>query len=205
MGVFDGLAELLAPHAQRLNGTIAASSAHVGTKLDDISESLNRATALSKWFRIQIAKELPAEKQEIGQVPMNEVWILQSLVVDGIQNKSPAFVIEADNALIASVIKEGVGSEKFNVAFLPGEEITITPREKGFIRAGINIIRQPIPAQNKPSQSTNTPSSDRVTPVNTHNPARDIIESQTGIYQDEIPHPEGSGRYDPASTDPVGV
>jgi hypothetical protein len=95
------------------------------------------------WHRICIKGELEGTR-ELGVVPVNQKWSLQSIVTNGVANSSPAFAIFINEYLLAAVDKEGVGQETFdgNMAALPGETIMLVLSGKGKYEITLTFIRE---------------------------------------------------------------
>ena|SRR5271165_200912 len=193
MGFIDEVNKQLTPHATKLNTTIASASAFLHSKLDSIEQAIRESASADwndHWFRISVKRKLKAEPIELAEVPINEIWAVYSIVTDGIQEKSPAFVVTADGPLIFSVIKEGIGGETpgGDIVILPGESLIIIPREEGNFSFTITVIRRQIPTRAiTPATGRNVPA---VEPINVHDPERDIITSKTGIYGELPGKPE---------------
>lgn len=205
MGLFDGLAEVLHPHATKLNDTISLHGANISNKLDRIASAKGdqeRGDVGDNWHRVNFKHTFSGEEeQELASPKKNEIYLIQSIVADGIFNKSPAFLILADGAMIASGIKEAVGAENFggDAVILPGETAVVLARAAGTISLTMTVIRRKLPVVPRVARQFDNPSSDRITPVNTHDPARDIIESRTGQYVEHPPESASEGRTDPGN------
>lgn len=189
MGLFDELSKALAPHAHKLNDTLTLQGALLHTRLARIEDALlDRPLTIDAWFRMHIgpAQFTGEEPRELAVVPMNEVWLFQAIVSDGVKVTSPAYVIECGGNLISSVIAQGVGTEKLggDVVGLPGEKIVLTARTTGTVSACFHIVRRQLPAQKLPKAPS--ASTEGVVGSNTHDPARDLVTARVGTYQ-ELP------------------
>jgi hypothetical protein len=184
MGFIDELGKMLRPHSMALNQNIQQQGSLIHSILDSIEDAIRYApTVEDRWERIRFYKELAAEEMvELREVPVDEIWLIQAIVADGVHAKSPPGVIQANGLLISSLIKEYAGTEKIgaDVVALPGEIITLTAREKGTFSFVIHLIRKEYP-QAKRKAATGS-SYERVAGINTHDPQRDVIESRTGQY-----------------------
>lgn len=92
----------------------------------------------------------PASVNRIGEPRGHEYWMIQAIIVNGLPNKSPAFVLRTSiGALLASVVKEGMGSEPINgdLIVMPGEEIFIEPEETGTFDFTIYLVRRKLPGR----------------------------------------------------------
>jgi hypothetical protein len=197
VGLFDSFSEALAPHASKLNDTLAFHSAAIHNKLHAIEvavSDLGRGDIGNKWQRFSIQKKLESGVEfEIGVCPVNEMWLIQSISSDGVQEKSPPFVILANGILIESIIKEGLGFEGIggNQVVMPGEKLSIIARETGNVNCVITIIRREYPVQKKLTDMGKD--TDRYSPKAMHDPARDEIESRTGQYTEQQAELAGTG------------
>ena len=183
----EQIKEAVDPFANSLNKTIATTGMLIHNKLDRIEKAtfdLGRADVGDKWFRINIQKELTEKVAvELAEVPMNEIWKIESITTDGITEKSPAFIVTIDGAnLVFSAIKEGVGTETVggDMVALMGETLEITARTTGKVRATIYITRRRLPVVAHPD-ITGEPGG-LLEPYQTHDPKRDIIASETGQW-----------------------
>jgi hypothetical protein len=207
MGVFDELAKILSPHAHRLNENIATQGNLIHGRLGGIQNALDdlgRPDFGDKWFRIPVRGKLKAEPLELNTVPMNEIWAVQAIAVNGKALKTPAFTILASGALVFALEteKNEYDNVSGNIIFMPGETITIVPAAEGEFSATISIIRRQVPDVAKRAQTGH--SGERLAPSNTHDPARDVIESRTGEYAEPAPEVRNtSGR--PPLVDPTSV
>src|SRR2546430_4870921 len=184
MGLLDDISNILTPHASRLNQTIASTGVFLHSKLDAIEEAIRESAQADwndRWFRLNFKKKIKGE-EELAECPVNEIWAIQAITVDGLQEKSPAFIVLLDQRiLLFSVIKEGLGTENVsgNIVVLPGETISILAREEGAFSFTIHMLRHKI--QVKPTMQ-HSRAGELVQGRNTHDPERDIIRSKTGIY-----------------------
>jgi len=190
MSMFDGLREALTPHRQKLEASAHVHFAGVNHRLQKIEQAvfdLGRGDIGNRWQRFQVKRNFTgAETIELAQVPVNEMWLIQAISSDGIQEKSPAFVIESGGVLIESVIKEGIGFEGIggDQVFMPGEEITVTTRGAGKVNCTITIIRRQLPSPT--IVEDRGPSAERYSERNVHEVGRDVIMSPNGIWG-EVP------------------
>ncbi len=106
-------------------------------------ETVTEITPNELWHRICIKGEFEGVK-ELGVVPVNQKWSLQSVVTNGVANSSPAFAIYINEYLLVAVAKEGVGQETFdgNMAALPGETIFLVLSGKGKYEITLTFIRE---------------------------------------------------------------
>ncbi len=191
MAIFAELGKVLAPHADKLNKTIAIQGQLLHNKLSRIEAAvsdLGRADFGDKWIRLRINSKPAGEEQlEIAVVPQNEVWLIQYIVVDGVTSKNPAFIIEAGNSIIAVIGKEEIANLKTagDAVALPGEKLVIFARAAGTISGSINIIRRVIPTLQARDTAYDVRDSEYEQTESTHNPNRDLIESATGQYEEK--------------------
>ncbi len=191
MAIFDELGKVLSPHARKLNETIAVQGQLIHNKLSRIESAvsdLGRADFGDKWNRIRInIKPAGEELIEIGVVPLNEVWLIQYIVVDGVQSKNPAFVLEAGSSMIAVIGKEENANIKTagDAVALPGEKLVILARAAGTISGSVNVIRKLTPDLAARDRAFDSRSEELEQTETTHNPDRDLITSATGQYKEK--------------------
>lgn len=185
----EQFAEALTPHSTRLNQTIAAAATAVHSKLSNIEKAasdLQRADFGDKHFRIRLSGKLKGEN-ELAEVPINEIWSVQWIAINGVKNKTPAFSLKADSVLFFAALKEGTGLETVggDIVLLPGEAINLTMEEEGTIEGTIDIIRRKVPVE--PVRQQTGPSREQLETVNVHDPRRDIITNPNGIFAETPP------------------
>jgi hypothetical protein len=191
VAIFDELGRILAPHAEKLNKTIAIQGQLIHSRLAKIEASvsdLGRADFGDKWNRLRLNLKPAGEEQiEIAVVPQNEVWLIQYIVVDGVTSKNPAFIIEAGNSIIAVIGKEEIANLKTagDAVALPGEKLVVFARAAGTISGSINIIRKLTPVITANSFAQSGRDSEFEQTESTHNPERDLVESATGQYEEK--------------------
>lgn len=186
MGIWDGLSEAILPHREKVRQDAALHVTALHNRLYAIENAVHdigRGDIGDKWQRFQVKRKFAAgEDEEVGTCPMNEIWLIQAISADGVQEKSPAFVIEANEVLIESVIKEGLGFEGIsgNQVVMPGEELTITARAEGNINCVITLIRREYPVIKKLRDMGR--STERYSPKAIHDVNRDEILSRLDQY-----------------------
>lgn len=192
MTLMQSLRDALTPHVNTLVDHGAFHAAAIHNKLSAIEKAvsdLGRGDIGNKWQRIVIKKAFAgAETVELIQCPLNEIMLIQSISSDGVQEKSPAFILEANGILIESIIKEGLGFEGIggNQVLLPGEVLSVTSRAAGNVNCVITVIRQPIPMN--PVSADVGHDVRRASMRNTHETSRDAIaERMPQTYQEPTP------------------
>lgn len=190
MGLLDELKGIVAPASHRLNENIATQGNLIHGKLQGIQNALSdlaRPDFGDHWFRIPLRGKLAAEAIELGTVPMNEIWAVQAIAIRGLTLKTPAFTLQASGAVVFAAEKEKneYVNVSGNIVFLSGERIELVPGAEGEFAGTISIIRMQIP--DKPRRAQTGHSAERLESTNTHDPARDVIESRTGIYTEPGP------------------
>lgn len=188
MGIFKDLSDALKPHSDKLNATIALERAALDGRLQRIEAAmsdLGRGDIGNKWQRFVVNGKLKAELKEIGTCPINEMWLIQAIAADGVQEKSPPCVLLASGVLIESIIKEGLGFEGVggNQVLLPGEVLSILPREEGSYNISILIIRRPLPVI--PTATQYGRDADVFGTKGTHDENRDMIAARLGPYPEQ--------------------
>jgi hypothetical protein len=188
MSIWNGLSEAMDPHIKSTQAAATLHMAALQTRLHSIERAvsdLGRGDIGNKWQRFSVRRKfLAGEQFEVGTCPINEIWLLQALSSDGVQEKSPAYVIEANNVLIESIIKEGLGFEGIggDQVILPGEIMTMTARAEGNINCTITIIRRAYPVSHIAFDKGKD--TDMYSPRNTHEDERDVIMSRTGLWRE---------------------
>ncbi len=192
MSLFENLSEALKPHTDKLSNDAAFHMAALHAKLGSIERAvfdLQRGDIGNKWQRFQIKRKFAeGENFEVGTCPINEIWLIQAIAADGVQEKSPAFVILSNGVLIESVIKEGLGFEGVggNQAVFSGEILSITARAEGSINCVITVIRRPLPVP--PIMTDYGKGTERFSPKAIHNPERDEIQAKLDtVYESREP------------------
>ena len=189
MGFFDGLTEALAPHSEKLRQDMLFHGTAIHGKLHAIERAifdLGRGDIGNKWQRFSVQRKFAeAEDFEVGTCPVNEMWLIQAISSDGVQEKSPAYVVLANGILLESVVKEGLGFEGVggNQVVMPGERLSITARASGNLNCVITVIRRQYPTT--PTMTDMGRDADRYSPRSTHDPARDEITSRTGQFVEQ--------------------
>jgi hypothetical protein len=205
MSFFDGLSEALAPHTNKLNDTIAVHGSAIYAKLHAIEKAnsdLARGDIGDHWDRIIIKRHFEAEENfVVREVPLSEIFSIQAIVVDGIKEKSPAFIILGGGVMIHSVIKEGIGFEGIggDQIFLPGEKVEVQAREAGNINCVITVIRRLSPVEKAAQQMGR--GTEFYGPHNVHEVSRDVIMSRNGLWTE--PQPEVAAEEGLKETLPV--
>lgn len=188
MGLFDGLAEALDPHSKKWQHMFSLHMQGVNNRLEAIERAtsdLGRGDIGNHWQRFQIKRKFESgEEFEIGICPANEMWLIQSISSDGVQEKSPPYVLLANGLLIESVIKEGLGFEGVggNQVVMKGERFSILAREAGSINCVVTIIRRTLPVSEW--QYDNGRANKQVAGKNTHEIDRDAILARTLQYRE---------------------
>lgn len=192
MKFLDEMKAMFLPAANNLNQTIMSASVIVNHKLDLIHKAASdrgKPDIGDYTLPINFKKEVTeGETTEVATCPVNEIWAVQALVVDGVQEKSPAFILTIDRAsMIASVIKEGVGLETIggDIIVRRGQTISITPRTTGKVSLTIHVLRRMIPGP-KHQDLTGEPGG-LLEPYTTHETERDVIANPTGQWTENPP------------------
>jgi hypothetical protein len=197
MKFIDELVQSLTPHSNRLNQTIAASAVMLQTKLDKIESAvsdLGSPDVGDRWIRINFKRKLKAKEwvelslfgETPAEVPMNEIWAIQALISNGVEEKSPNFQIAFDEiSLVASVEKEKVGLETFGgrVVGLPGETLFIRAEAEGVVSITLHILRRRNPTV--ASYRHDAGAIPLLQGRNTHEIPRDLVAAS----QDSYPEP----------------
>jgi hypothetical protein len=191
MSIIDQLSAALTPHREAMQEHLAFQGVALHNRLHAIEQAVNdlgRGDIGNKWQRIVTNKTLTSgEDVELGICPINEIWLIQAIASDGVQEKSPPFVVLANKVLIASIIKEGIGFEGIggNQILLPGERLSVVARETGAVNFTITFIRRPYPGVKIPTDMGR--SAERFSPRSTHDTGRDEIASRTDRYSEQAP------------------
>lgn len=191
MGLFDGLAEIIDPHVREARAQIALHAQSLDMRLQGIEKqvsNLGRGNFGDKWQRFVIKRKFTEnETYEVGVCPINEIWSIQAIATDGVQEKSPSFIIMANGVLLETVNKEGLGYEGIggNQVVLPGERLEVLARAEGNINCVITVIR--MKDADVPLPTEYGRSSEQFSPKATHEIARDEIASRTDQYTEPAP------------------
>jgi hypothetical protein len=189
MGIFEDMSKALSPHADRLNGTIHLQGALLHTRLGGIERALSdlgRPDVGDLWVDLGVNATVAAlAPKELITIQMNEALQVQSIVAQFPGSKEQQVInIRANRRLRAALQGEKTASffPGGNISFLPGEAITIESLNEAAIEVTITCIRRGL--QVRPAPANTGVSGERDASLNTHDPARDIIQSRTGEYQE---------------------
>lgn len=197
MGIWDGLSEILGPHIAKMDEHLAFHTAAIHGKLGAIERAvsdLGRGDIGNKWQRIVINRKFAENEEfEVATVPINEIFLIQAISSDGVQEKSPPYVILANGILLESIVKEGLGFEGIggNQVGLPGERLSVIARAAGSINCVITFIRMPYPTTGVSFDRGK--GTERTSARNTHEISRDAIaERIPQTYAEPAPQTIGS-------------
>lgn len=191
MALSDTIREAFEPLFHRGSNQLQIHAINIANRIRDLESAvsdLGRGDINDHWQRIQVKKTFAgAEIIELGVCPRNEIWLIQAIAADGVQEKSPAFTLEAENVLIMSVPKEGLGNEGIggDQAILTGERLFMNVRAAGSINCTITFIRQQKPE--KAVIKDMGRGTEQYSPNNTHEVSRDLIESRSGLWTEPAP------------------
>lgn len=186
MNIFDEIVSKLTPHAERLNTNIGIQGQLINTRLDRIHQgisSLGRPDIADKWQRFDYLTK-GAETVEFLIpliVPDNEVFLCQWFTTAKAEAGEVALENQQGNLLLSTGASTTQGSSVSiggNIVLLGNEHITL--RSEHAVKGTLTVIRRQAPNIASPAQTG--PSGQMLSPVNTHDTARDVIESRTGIY-----------------------
>lgn len=192
MGFIDEISKMLGGHIQTMDKHLQFHGAALHQRLHSIEHAisdLGRPDFGDKYFRIVVKKKIEAGEIgtaiELYTVPINEIFLIQSIAADGVQEKSPAYILNSNGILIESIIKEGLGFEGIggNQVLLPGETLELVPRAAGSINCVITVVRKVLPSS--PMNFDKGIGTERVSPRTLHDPRRDEILSRTSTYVEQ--------------------
>ena len=161
MSLIDDASRALAPHTRHLTGTISHHAAKLEERLDELKQSsdLGRPDTDDQFKYLIVNKKLPAERQSFDELAggyddggptLGEIWLIQTICVNGEVNKSPGFVLRTNTGrLILAVKKEFTGSENpgGNSVLLQGEVLFFEPLEEGVFDFTVNVVQRKFPRQ----------------------------------------------------------
>lgn len=213
MSLLDDFVSKMTPHITRLNANIAIQGSAIRGHLERIEQhasDLGRGDIGDIYFRRRFTQALTAnERALVNRVPLNEIWLLQSMCANGQVLKSPAFMVDASRIPVIYIVKEGGGYEGIggNAVFLPGDEIGITTQEtvgENNLDVTFTFIRRIIPPQDK-VQANLGPNAERVGGKPSHDPNRDEIAAEVGPWQESPPEIRDTEGSQDIVVDPTSV
>jgi hypothetical protein len=153
MGFIEDISRALWPHTQHMTN-------QVGGRLDTIAESLHEIKRqgdigrpdTGDVFKFFIFKgkakgiiELGEMVKAGGEPTLGEDWLVQSLAVNGVINKSPGFALRTNTGrLIIAIVAEGMGSENIggDVVIKQGEQILFEAEAEGTFDFTLTVIQR---------------------------------------------------------------
>lgn len=216
MGLLDGFSEQLQPHTNQLAEVLGTHGWAIRDALNKLVEAsdLGRPDLKDIYQRFTAIGEYNGgTKNTLGEVKPGEIWLIQSLVSNGVVNASPHYTIRSGGYLVASVIKEGIGSETQggDIVCLPGEILTWEPETTGKYEFVLTVIRR---KDRRPPIGANLgPREEELGMRNTHEPGRDEIPAKPETAWQNTPQQVENTVGRPAlvappfaqSMDPTGV
>jgi hypothetical protein len=155
MSLIDDASSALAPHTRHLSDTVAHHGKKIVEQLNELrrESDVGRPDTGDRFKFFIVRKKLPAEPVPINlatQVPnddpgptLGEVWLVQSICVNGQPPKSPGFAIRTNTGrLLFAVVPEGMGNETTggSVVLLQGEVIIFEPLLEGTFDFTLSVI-----------------------------------------------------------------
>jgi hypothetical protein len=159
--MIEGASAALVPHTQRLAGVIDEHGRKITEQLDEMirQSDVGRPDTGDKFKFINVLAKLPATKQTFdnlmpgftyddGGPTVGEIWMVQTLCVNGQSNKSPGFAIRTNTGrLVFAVVPEGMGNENTggNVYILQGEVLVFEPLAEGTFDFTLTVVQRKFP------------------------------------------------------------
>lgn len=210
MGLKDELSKALSPHSKKLADTLNLQGAVLHERLRSIERHVSdmaRPDVGDLWRDMEFKGEIGAfAPKEFDAVPMNEIWAVQA-VNALFPSAVERLIIRANGKLrvVLAVtttlpITLGIGG---NIVFLPGELITVEGEKAAVGELSLLVVRKRLPVNPIPRQ-TGRAQGEITAPSNTHDPARDVIRSRTGTYQEVQGEIRDTGGR-PSLIDPTSV
>jgi hypothetical protein len=156
--------------ARKFSAALKPHTDYVGKHARDIVEAINELKQESDLGRPDTADQFKflnfrGTTTEAGPIPLEqliknlsaaggptagEVWLLQTVCVNGIPGKSPAFNIRTDTGrLIAAAVAEGTGNENYggSVVLLQGERLVFESTAPGTFDFTVSFVQRKFPRQ----------------------------------------------------------
>lgn len=113
MGLLDDASRLLAPHTQAVAGTIDRHGKNITERLGELAQfsDLGRPDTADVSKFLIVNSKLKNERISFDQLTggnddggpsLGEIWLLQSICVNGQANKSPGFAIRTNTGRLHS-------------------------------------------------------------------------------------------------------
>jgi hypothetical protein len=161
MSLIQDASGALTPHTKYLAGIIDVHGARIVERLDEIAQAsdVGRPDTGDDFKFLIVNSKLPALNQtfdnivgghDAGGPGLGEIWMVQSICVNGQPNKSPGFAIRTNTGrLIFAVTPEGMGNETTSgsVILLQGEVLIFEPLLEGVFDFTITVVQRKFPRQ----------------------------------------------------------
>jgi len=161
MSLIDDASNALSPHTRHLTDTVAYHGERITSCLEDIRKQQSDVGRpdtgdVFKFFivKAKLAKEnvpINLATNVVNDDPgptIGEVWLMQSICVNGLALKSPGFNLRTNTGrLLFAVVPEGMGNESVggDVVLLQGETIIFEPTAEGSYDFTISVILRKAP------------------------------------------------------------
>jgi len=161
MSLMEDASKQLAPHTKHLGSVIDRHGIAITQRLNELAQAsdIGRPDTADDFKFLTVKKKLPAEAQTFDNIiggsddggpTLGEIWMLQSVCVNGQPNKSPGFAIRTNTGrLILAVVPEGMGNENIggDVILLQGEILVFEPLAEGVFDFTITVVQRKFPRQ----------------------------------------------------------
>jgi hypothetical protein len=161
MSLMEDASKQLAPHTKHLGSVINRHGIAITQRLDELAQAsdIGRPDTDDKFKFLTVRGKLPFEAQTFdnlvggsddGGPTLGEIWMLQSICVNGQPNKSPGFTIRTNTGrLIMAVVPEGMGNENIggDVVLLQGEILIFEPLAEGVFDFTVSLVQRKFPRQ----------------------------------------------------------
>jgi hypothetical protein len=160
MNFIDDASKALEPHTKHIAGIISANGAKIIERLDEIAQTsdVGRPDTGDDFKFLIVNKKIAAATQPFDTIigggdsgpTLGEIWMVQSICVNGLPNKSPGFAIRTNTGrLIFAVMAEGMGNETTSgsIILLQGEYLIFEPLAEGVFDFTITVVQRKFPRQ----------------------------------------------------------
>jgi hypothetical protein len=211
MGILDDLSAKLWPHTAALTDTIERHREALERTSDiqkpDVEDKFHHIIRKGKFKGEATRLAQDVREQESAGPTLGEMWLFQSICVNGLPNASPTFTIRTNTGrLIVAVVKEGMGMETpgGDVAILVGEELIFEPSAEGTYDFTLTFRRIFLPRQ-RPDAGYGQSGEryDRPSHAFEHEIDRDFAGSLTEGQDGELLHATDEAYGGDISPDPI--
>jgi len=220
VGILDDLSAKLWPHTAAVTTALAEHKdmlERIGdVSKPDVGDKFHHVIRRGKFAATAIRLSQDVREQEPAGPTLGEMWLFQSICLNGVANKTPEFQIRTNTGrLIFAAAKEGVGMETpgGDIAILIGEELIFEPSVEGVYDFTLTFRRVFLPRiQPDAGYGQSNERFDRPSHAFEHEVQRDqagsIVEGEPGEFPFPVVSEEYGGDISPdpiISGEPVGT